>query len=72
MTQAVHATPFRDHDPVEHALAWHDGDARAAIRTLLEDCRHLRQQLALATAAMGHGYTRGWKPSEEREGLEAD
>ena len=53
-------------DPVEHAIAWHDGDARAAIRTLLEDCAHLRGQLAMAKAAMGHGYTRGWMPSEER------
>ena len=67
MTQAVHATPLCDHDEVEHAIAWHDGDARAAIRTLLDDCRHLRKQLALANAVMGHGYTRGWKPGEERD-----
>lgn len=54
-------------DPVEHAIAWHDGDARAAIRTLLDDVAHLRQQLAIATVAMGHGFTRGWRPREERE-----
>ncbi|PZU23907.1 MAG: dehydrogenase [Shinella sp.] len=50
-------------DPVEHAIAWHDGDARAAIRTLIEDVATLRRQLALATAAMGYGYTRGWRPA---------
>jgi len=29
-------------------LHYHDGDAAAAVRTLLEDCRHLREQLVLA------------------------
>lgn len=61
MTHAHKTNP--DADPVEHAIAWHDGDARAAIRTLLQDVAYLRQQLALATAAMGHGYTRGWRPA---------
>ena len=65
MTHAIKQEP--EADPVEHALAWHDGDARAAIRTLLDDNAHLRQQLAIAKAAMGYGYTRGWLPSEERE-----
>lgn len=53
-------------DPVESALAWHNGDARAAIATLIEDCRHLRHQLALAEAAMSRGMTRGWRPSFDR------
>ncbi len=52
---------------VEAVLAWHDEDAKAAIATLLEDCRHLRQQLALAEGAMSAGMTRGWRPSYERE-----
>jgi hypothetical protein len=56
-------------DPIEHVIAWHDGDEREAIKTLLDDIQHLRLQLALATAAMGRGYTRGWVPSEERDGL---
>ena len=38
---------------VEAVLAWHDGDARAAIETLLKDCRHLRQQL-VEDAALAH------------------
>lgn len=54
-------------DPVAHLVAWHDGDHRAAIETLMEDVRHLRAQLALATAAMSAGYTRGWAPTEERQ-----
>ncbi|MCR6725991.1 dehydrogenase [Agrobacterium fabrum] len=54
-------------DPVDHIIAWHDGDSRAAIETLMEDIQHLRLQLALATAAMGKGFTRGWRPETERK-----
>lgn len=54
-------------DPVDHIIAWHDGDSRAAIETLMEDIQHLRLQLALASAAMGKGFTRGWKPEVERK-----
>lgn len=35
---------------VQAALAWHDDDVNATIAPLLEDIRHLRQQLALAEA----------------------
>ncbi|MGV2165113.1 dehydrogenase [Agrobacterium sp. 16-172Ci] len=54
-------------DPIDHIIAWHDGDSRAAIETLMEDIQHLRMQLALASAAMGKGFTRGWKPEAERK-----
>lgn len=54
-------------DPVEAALAWHQGDPRATIATLIEDCRHLRQQLALTEGAMSRGMTRGWSPSFDRD-----
>ena len=40
---------------VEAVLSWHDEDAKAAIATLLQDCRHLRQQLALAEGALSRG-----------------
>lgn len=53
-------------DPVDDALAWHQGDPRATIATLIEDCRHLRQQLALTEGAMSRGMTRGWTPSFDR------
>ncbi|POO54417.1 dehydrogenase [Agrobacterium rosae] len=56
-------------DPVDHVLAWHDGNEREAIKTLLDDIQHLRGQLAMATLAMGKGYTRGWVPSEERDAV---
>ncbi|AXV15216.1 hypothetical protein CYG48_05560 [Neorhizobium sp. SOG26] len=48
-------------------LVWHGGDSRAAIETLLEDCRHLRQELALTEGASSRGFTRGWRPSYERD-----
>lgn len=53
-------------DEVAAALAWHYGDAEATIRTLLADCEHLRQQVALARSAISVGFTRGWLPSGER------
>jgi len=52
---------------VDRALAYHDGDAIATIETLLDDLRHLRQQLVLAEGAMSRGMTRGWSPSFERD-----
>ncbi|WP_376742153.1 hypothetical protein [Ensifer canadensis] len=51
-------------DELAAALAWHDGDPIATIRTLLDDCRHLREQLALAEISMSLGFTRGRRPSE--------
>ncbi|CAN7384806.1 hypothetical protein LJR255_002344 [Pararhizobium sp. LjRoot255] len=42
-------------DEIAAALAFHDGDVRATIGTLIEDCRHLR--------------TRGWTPSFERDAI---
>ncbi|ARM88378.1 hypothetical protein RHEC894_CH02078 [Rhizobium sp. CIAT894] len=54
---------------VEAVLAWHDDNAKATIRALLDDCKHLRQQLALAECAMSRGMTRGWTPRYERDAL---
>lgn len=54
-------------DEVAAALAFHNGDVRATIGTLIGDCRHLREQLALARIGMSIGYTRGWTPSFERD-----
>lgn len=53
---------------VDAALAWHDGDARATIETLLRDCGYLRQQVDLARGCISRGLTRGWMPGLEREG----
>ncbi|MGV1893662.1 hypothetical protein [Agrobacterium vitis] len=52
-------------DRIAHLIEWHDGDARAAIATLLDDVHHLRQQLAIASNAISLGYTRGWVPIDE-------
>ncbi|MBY3333698.1 hypothetical protein HFN98_24190 [Rhizobium laguerreae] len=54
---------------VEAVLAWHDDNAKAAIRSLLDDCKHLRQQLALAERVMSRGMARGWAPRYERYAL---
>ncbi|MGO4136794.1 hypothetical protein ACEQ6A_19850 [Rhizobium brockwellii] len=54
---------------VEAVLAWHDDNAKAAIRSLLDDCKHLRQQLALAESVMSRGMARGWAPRYERDAL---
>ncbi|ANL04680.1 hypothetical protein AMJ99_CH03158 [Rhizobium esperanzae] len=42
-------------DEIAGVLAYHKGDAQAAIGTLLADIRHLRWQLVLTEGAMGHG-----------------
>lgn len=60
-TDDVDQTP----DELAAALAWHNGDAEATIRTLLADCKHLREQLALAQISMSLGFTRGWRPGRE-------
>ncbi|NRP21605.1 hypothetical protein LPJGGPFB_04864 [Ensifer adhaerens] len=52
-------------DDFTAALAWHDGDAEATIRTLLANCKHLRQQLVLAEISLSLGFTRGWRPCRE-------
>ncbi|WP_051904110.1 hypothetical protein [Neorhizobium vignae] len=54
-------------DAVDQALAWHDGDHRATIQTLLEDCAHLQAELAVASACLSKGFTRGWRPQAERQ-----
>ena len=51
---------------VNAALAWHNGDPRATIATLIDDLRHIKLQLALAEGAMSRGMTRGWRPTYER------
>jgi hypothetical protein len=56
-----------DRDEIAEALAWHGGDARAAVATLLADCAYLRWQLHLANHAISPGYTRGWRPALDRD-----
>lgn len=65
--QPAEQPPVACDDPVEVVLAYHEGDAHAAIMTLLEDCHHLRQQLTATQAAMSAGMTRGWKPKYDRD-----
>ena len=53
-------------EDVRAALSWHEGDALATIATLIEDCRHLREELSRAEASMSVGFSRGWRPAYER------
>lgn len=57
-----------DFDPIDAALAYHNGDVRATISTLLADCGHLREQLVIATGCISKGLTCGWTPELERAG----
>lgn len=59
--------PPEARNEIDEALSWHGGDARAAIATLLADCAYLRWQLELADRAMSHGFSRGWRPSADRD-----
>lgn len=59
-------THTENRNEVDLALAWHDGDARATITTLLADCEHLRRQVEIADRALSRGFTRGWRPTLER------
>ena len=56
-------------DVAEYILQCHDGDAKEAIKAMQEEIEHLQHQLSLAVVAMGKGYTRGWVPTEGRNGL---
>ncbi|TAV74736.1 hypothetical protein [Rhizobium leguminosarum] len=58
-------TPL-DANLIDEAIEWHDGDLRATIATLIEDCSYLRDQLDTARHCMSNGYTRGWKPIADR------
>ncbi|NSY61883.1 hypothetical protein [Agrobacterium tumefaciens] len=54
-------------DIAAYFIQGHDGNAVAAVETLLDEIHHLQNQLSMAVTPMGRGYTRGWKPSAERE-----
>ena len=54
-------------DIATYVIQCHDGDAVAAVETLLDEIHHLHNQLSFAVAAMSRGYTRGWKPIAERK-----
>ena len=55
-----------DVDLAVSVLTAHDGDAVAAIRSLLADADFLRDQLFIASSLMSKGIGRGWKPQYER------
>ncbi|GAA5542625.1 MULTISPECIES: hypothetical protein [Brucella/Ochrobactrum group] len=50
-------------DEIDLVLAFHDGDVRAAIETLLKDRDFLVKEIEYASLAMSMGFARGWKPT---------
>lgn len=52
----------REQDEAAQILALHQGDALEALRTLIAERDAVEERLAIATIAMGRGYTRGWRP----------
>lgn len=46
---------------LEDVLSYHNGDALAAVRSLLNDCRNLRHRLAITNSIVSRGYARGWR-----------
>ncbi len=67
MTTAPAPTQAEVGDDIDAVLSFHDGDARAALATLLRDCAHLRQQLSVTEYAMSAGFCRGWRPKYDRD-----
>ncbi|WP_174020127.1 hypothetical protein G6L89_004325 [Agrobacterium fabrum] len=67
MSDAEKIIPIRPDDIAGYVIQCHDGDAKAAIKALLGEIEHLQEQLSLAVAIMGKGYTRGWKPGTGRD-----
>lgn len=67
MPDAEKITPIRPDDIAGYVIQCHDGDAKAAVEALLGEIEHLQEQLSLAVAIMGNGYTRGWKPDARRD-----
>jgi hypothetical protein len=66
------ADPISQVEPDEEALELaeilkdHGGDAVAAVKTLLADCRHLRNEMLTLDLCRSRGYARGWTPKFER------
>lgn len=50
-------------DEIELVMAYHKGDVRAAIATLLRDRDFLIKEIEYASLAMSMGFARGWKPT---------
>ncbi|WP_273727332.1 CUE domain-containing protein [Brucella gallinifaecis] len=50
-------------DEIELVLAYHKGDVRAAIESLLKDRDFLIKEIEYASLAMSMGFARGWKPT---------
>jgi hypothetical protein len=57
-------------DEIAAALAFDDGDVRAAVKSVLGDIKFLMQELAVTQIGMSIGFTGGWQPNFERNAAE--
>jgi len=62
----VETSPRPVIDPIDAALAEHEGDARATISTLLQDLAFVREELVIAARNTSYGLVRGWMPRLSR------
>ncbi len=53
-------------DEIDEALAYHQGDARATVAALLAERDFLLREIEYATLAMSYGFSRGWKPANQK------
>jgi len=56
-----------EEDLAQAVIDAHGGDAVAALRTVIADAAFLHEQLETASALIGRGLVRGWKPKFQRE-----
>lgn len=59
--------PTADEDLAQAVLEAHDGNALAALRTVIADAAFLHDQLETATHLISPGLVRGWKPKFNRD-----
>lgn len=62
MTELYQRTEPVLQDEVIEVLRLHNGDAVEALKTLIAERDAVEERLAIATLAMGRGFTRGWRP----------
>lgn len=53
-------------DLAQSILDAHDGDALAALRTVIDDATYLHDQLYTASRLISPGFVRGWRPKLQR------
>lgn len=61
------APPTVDEDLAQAILDAHEGDALAALRSVIADADFLQEELYTAACLLSRGIARGWLPRFHRE-----